>query len=44
VDVLLAGDHVAVGEHGVKVTADRGRAEPDRLAELGSRGRSMLQQ
>ena len=44
VDVLLAGDHVAVGEHGVEVTADRGRAEPDRLAELGGRRRTVLEQ
>ena len=44
VDVLLAGDHVAVGEHRVEVPADRRRAEPERLAQLGGGRRALLQQ
>ena len=43
VHVLFARDHLAVGEHGVEVTPDRGRAQPDRLPQLGRCGRAVLQ-
>ncbi|GAA0913897.1 hypothetical protein Vau01_065220 [Virgisporangium aurantiacum] len=41
---LLAGENQAVGEHGVEVTADARRAQPQRTAQLGGRGGTPFEQ